>query len=304
MATAAAQGTAPLDEVMLAMDVVDTIRHRELIVERELGSEERRAELQARLKALYAAQGIDVPEHVLAEGVAALELDRFVYTPPAPGLSTSLARLYISRSRWGKPVLGALGVLAAAMLGYQLLVAGPREAAIAALPEQLQTQYDTTVSAARVPEAEAQAAELLAAGEGALARGEHDEAERAAAGLAALRARLEQEYELRIVSRPGELSGVWRVPDDNPNGQNFYVIVEALGRDGRALSLPVLNEEDGRTREVAKWGLRVDEDTFRALQADKSDDGIIQNNLAGRKRAGYLEPEFTIATSGATITSW
>ncbi|MEJ2604942.1 MAG: DUF6384 family protein, partial [Gammaproteobacteria bacterium] len=43
MATAnAASREAPLDEVMLAMDVVDTIRHQELIVERELRSGERR----------------------------------------------------------------------------------------------------------------------------------------------------------------------------------------------------------------------------------------------------------------------
>ena len=64
-------GRPPLDDVMLAMDVVDTIRHQELIVERELNSEERRKQLVARLKSLYAAQGLDVPEHVLAEGVAA-----------------------------------------------------------------------------------------------------------------------------------------------------------------------------------------------------------------------------------------
>ncbi len=296
--------SAQLDEVMLAMDVVDTIRHRELIVERELRSEERREELKARLKALYAAQGLDVPDHVLAEGVAALEQDRFAYTPPPEGLKTALARLYVSRSRWGKPVLAVAAVVAAAIVGYQLLIAMPREARIAALPAQLEQQYETTVAAARVPEAEEQAAALRAAGERALANGEHDDAARAADELAALRARLEQAYELRIVSRPGELSGVWRVPDENPRGQNFYVIVEALDESGRALTLPVRNEEDGQTYQVAKWGLRVDEETFRMLQSDKLDDGIIQNDLAGRKRSGYLEPEFTIATTGGAITRW
>lgn len=297
-------GSAPLDEVMLAMDVVDTIRHRELIVERELRSGERRADLQARLKALYAAQGIDVPEHVLVEGVAALEQDRFAYTPPTPGLRTSLAGLYVARSRWGKPLLAIAGIVAAALLGYELLVAGPREAQIARLPTALQTQYEATVAAARAPEAEERAAALLAAGQSAVASGAYPQAAQAADELAALRARLEQEYELTIVSRPGELSGVWRIPGDNANAQNFYVIVEALDSNGRALTLPVRNEEDGRTYQVARWGLRVDEETFGRLQADKRDDGIIQQSLAGRKRPGYLEPEYVIATTGGAITSW
>src|SRR5690606_38464120 len=110
---------------------------------------------------------------------------------------------------------------------------------------------------------DAQADALFTDGQAALARGEHEEARRAAADLAALRARLEQEYELRIVSRPGELSGIWRIPEDNPDAQNFYVIVEAIDAEGRALTLPVRNEEDGRIYQVDKWGLRVNEPTFR-----------------------------------------
>jgi hypothetical protein len=38
---------------------------------------------------------------------------------------------------------------------------------------------------------------------------------------------------------------------------------------------------------------------FDAIRADKVDDGIIQNNRAGVKQRGYLEPEYAIPTSGA-----
>ena len=72
---------APLDDVMLAMDVVDNLRHADQLVERELRTEERDRQLKERLRKLYAAQGIDVPEHILDEGVAALHEDRFVYRP-------------------------------------------------------------------------------------------------------------------------------------------------------------------------------------------------------------------------------
>ena len=57
---------------------------------------------------------------------------------------------------------------------------------------------------------------------------------------------VEQAYTLQIVSRPGEKSGVWRVPDANPDARNYYIIVEALSADGRSLQVPVVNEESGQ----------------------------------------------------------
>ncbi|MGB5297749.1 MAG: DUF6384 family protein, partial [Thiogranum sp.] len=69
----------PLDDVMLAMDVVDTLRRRRRLVERELDAEGREQDLKQRLRKIYTAQGIEVPDHVLEEGVAALKEERFVY---------------------------------------------------------------------------------------------------------------------------------------------------------------------------------------------------------------------------------
>src|SRR5262249_56235602 len=73
-----------LDDVMIAMDVVDTLRHREDLVARELNEEGREGELVARLRQIYRDQGIDVPDRVLAEGVKALQDNRFLYPPPLP----------------------------------------------------------------------------------------------------------------------------------------------------------------------------------------------------------------------------
>ncbi len=77
------QDKPPLDEMMLAMDVVDTLRRRQRLVEREFDSEGREQDLKQRLRKIYAAQGIEVPDHVLEEGVAALREERFVYKSPA-----------------------------------------------------------------------------------------------------------------------------------------------------------------------------------------------------------------------------
>ncbi|MGB5744091.1 MAG: DUF6384 family protein, partial [Sedimenticolaceae bacterium] len=57
----------PLDDVMLAMDVVDTLRRRDRLVARELDEAGREADLKQRLKGIYAQQGIDVPDHVVEQ---------------------------------------------------------------------------------------------------------------------------------------------------------------------------------------------------------------------------------------------
>ena len=55
---AAATQTVPakLDDLMMAMDVVDTLRHRERLVEQELNEDVREEQLIARLRALFKRQ--------------------------------------------------------------------------------------------------------------------------------------------------------------------------------------------------------------------------------------------------------
>src|SRR5690349_12639046 len=104
---AATEEPRKLDDVLLAMDVVDTLRHRDSMVDQELNAEAREGQLVARLKEIYGAQGIDVPERILKDGVKALDEQRFVYKPPLPSLGVSLAKVYITRKRWG-PVMGVI----------------------------------------------------------------------------------------------------------------------------------------------------------------------------------------------------
>src|SRR5919206_1038490 len=99
---------ARLDDLMLAMDVVDTLRHREDWVARELDESAREAALVERLRHIYEGQGIPVSDRVLREGVRALQQSRFVYTPPKPGLATTLARIWVSRALIGKGLLAIL----------------------------------------------------------------------------------------------------------------------------------------------------------------------------------------------------
>ena len=64
----------------------------------------------------------------------------------------------------------------------------------------------------------------------------------AVADLDALRAAILRTYTLTIVSRQGEDTGVFRIPDVNEDARNYYLIVEALTDTGEALAVPVINE--------------------------------------------------------------
>ena len=122
--------------------------------------------------------------------------------------------------------------------------------------------------------------------------------------MANLQRDVELEYELRIAAQPGSRSGVWRIPDANTGARNYYIIVEAVNKFGKLEEVPVMNEEDGKTYRVNQWGLRVEEQLFQQVAADKADDGIIQNNRFGNKKRGFLTPDYVMPTTGAAITQW
>lgn len=359
MAERQSSDTQPLDEVMLAMDVVDTLRHSQRLVERELDTEHREQVLMQKLRDIYTSQGIAVPDHILAEGVAALREERFTYKPPQPSLAVTLARLYVSRGKWAKPLLIGITVSVVALVAYQFGSQGLRryrlgqQQAVATAAQaqwedfvksepdaqarvigetiyrrvqtalqrgdarvaqtqlaqladlqKLQAELAAVVAEAKVPEATTQAKHDYAEGLAALGADDVERAHAAATRLATLRTQLAQEYTLRIVSRPGEPSGVWREPEQNPQARNYYLIVEAVSPDGQVLPLSVTSEEDGTTSPVSTWGVRVSEQVFAGIRADKQDDGIIQNSQVGVKRRGFLHPEYLIPTSGGMITSW
>src|SRR3954470_2520539 len=116
-----------LDELMLAMDVVDTLRHQDSLVARELDETRREAQLIERLRQIYRDQGIEVPDRVLHEGVRALKESRFVYTPPSPGLARTLALAWVHRGRTGKALLGLLVTAGIGWGAYQVGVVRPAQ---------------------------------------------------------------------------------------------------------------------------------------------------------------------------------
>ncbi len=103
---------------MLAMDIVDTLRHEQSLVERELASDLRDDAFVARVQQIYASQGIEVTSALIRKGVEELKQDRFAYTPPPRSFALRLAEVWVDRWRWAKRSLIAGFVLA---FGYAVV---------------------------------------------------------------------------------------------------------------------------------------------------------------------------------------
>lgn len=301
-----------LDDVMLAMDVVDTLRHNERMVASDLSADEREAALIERLRKIYTAQGIDVPDEILRDGVKALEEKRFVYEPPERSFSTRMATIYVTRDRWLKPLLIGLAVLIAAWVAYYFLVQAPKQAAAEqrrieltqTFPEGLQKFHGQIVKLTKDPAIRSRADAFLENGRAAVASADYDRASGLMNQMIQLTEDLRQSYNVRIISRPGEYSGVFRVPDDNPRGRNYYLIVEAVDAGGALVPVLISSEEDQKTKRTGTWGIRVSKRVFDAVGEDKADDQIIQNSIIGEKRRGALEPDYRIPVLGGRIVEW
>ena len=469
----------PLSKVMLAMDVVDTLRHHRAIVESELNEEARERALIERVKAIYGSQGIDVPDEVIREGVEALARDRFTYKPPERTLAVRLAEIYVRRGFYTKILLALLAIGGAiwgsfafanhkrdqaliqgfdARLGdHQQETAGidvriaaaERELAtvdsdrpvIRDIAQQAQSRLAQVRSALAswkqgtpplvskaYPDARDEMDQLLEARRefvGSLGRdvgrveaslqvvsmlresgselgsamsllqgvtiSEQDQAridamqkladaaidsgdpelakqrvaqltslvrslrvaeaakrdieaqlaaadvritslptlerdvvnelaelhERVTANLKAGRINeakdqvdqlrwmvgvLDQAYEMRIISRHGERSGIWRYPVGRPNVRNYYIQVEAIGKDGRALTLEFKNEETQRMVKTNRIAIRVPKSVYEAIKKDKLDNGLIDDNLFAVKKRGERSPDYKFDVDGGWIT--
>lgn len=293
------------------MDVVDTLRHQEDVALRELAQEGRDDALKERLRRIYESQGLAVSDHILDEGIKALKESRFTYEPTPPGLSRTLAGLWVRRGAFGK-TLAVLAILALAWIGWSVWqqTAAERSAEAArielteTLPRQLAAAGQAALAEAKTGDARERVEQLQSDASAALARSDVQAARVALADLERVRGELMRVYELRIVSRPGEQSGVFRIPDVNSAARNYYLIVEAVTPGGQLLSFPIRSEENGQTKTVSKWGIRVPQQTYDSVRRDKADDGILQGDVLAIKQRGALEPAYSMAVSGGAITEW
>ena len=126
----------------------------------------------------------------------------------------------------------------------------------------------------------------------------------AATKLGALRATLEEEFELRVVQSPKSAVDAYYDDAKGTRVSGYYLLVEAVTADGTVLPRSIRDAEDGRVRTVRKWGEQVPASVYERINADKLQDGVVDENVFARKRRGFLRDEVTLLneTRSAPLT--
>ena len=295
---------APLTDAMLTMDVVDTLKASPGLAEA--------ADAAAQLRALYARLGIELGDTAAAQGIEAFRTGSFDYVP-ARGPAAALARLYAGRRHWAPGALAAIVFVALGLGGYFFLYQPYQESRAT----QAQLELKTALPAAdgwAVPD-HLRRDQGAAGGQRARRRcATRARRQRSAATAPAPRRRspalpqirdtLSVGYTLRIVDRPDVKWGFWTFPEDNAEATNYFLVVEARDAGGNPVNVPITDMQSGRTERVSMWALRVPEEIYRTVEADKTDNGRISRDLVGAKDIGFLDPDYTVDVLGGALTRW
>ena len=149
-----------------------------------------------------------------------------------------------------------------------------------------------------------EAVNLLASADSAWKAGNVAQARSIHQNIKAQDVALGQQYTLRVASGPDVRSGVWRYYDRDQNKKSFYIIVDAVDAAGNPVTLPITNEENGKVSQTSRFGVRVPEKVYNAIRDDKTDNGIVDNNIFANKRSGTFDVSYEYDISGGTITEW
>lgn len=304
---AATAGSADLTDAMLAVDVANTVRRTG-----DVAVSTAESVLRDTLRAQYRQQGIAVSDAALDIGIAAAADGRFGYQPPGRGLGVTAARLYVVRDRW-LPATVAVVLMFVIGFGGFFLVYRPWHESQAQqaeldlsqrMPAAMDALYQTIYDETKVQQAANDALAIRDRGKEAAGKGDRAAAQQALDDLTLVRDRLREDYQLKVVDGAGAKWGFWTFPKSNSEATNYYLVVQPLDAQGKPETLPVRDEETGRTEAVSVWAERVPEEVYRAVEADKADDGIIEQSLVAVKDFGFLEPDYLVQVLGGQLTRW
>ena len=368
-----------LSDVVVTMDIVDTLRHDKRMQEYALSEGDRRQAAIEQIKKAYSSQGVEVSDETISMALEKKREDELAHNPKVSGFIYLLAKLYVFRNRIFKYTASLILVVMFASAGYQYTgyLSDKRFAQYQTyISETLFEQLSLTIDQAEklqlelgedislkilaanseferakrlndVSFAEAAIADVVSA-ISALERKKlaqvlaedvdgfqetmfeyvTDEVAReilqdklrvlrqvAATGIERdySKAKLEISdaynyimlpFEFRIVNRNGVRSGVERTHDQT-GAKSWYIIVEAVSPSGEVYPLKIRDRLLGKTKTMKAWGIKVTEEQYLAVGADKKDNGVIDDEIAGSKAAREYDITWTLdAYTGETINSW
>ncbi|MFO1054482.1 MAG: DUF6384 family protein [Planctomycetota bacterium] len=304
-------------ELLRIMDVATALRRERERAERELAIDETKDKLRERLRAAARESGDPVSDAEIETAIAQYFRAQFEFADPKPGWRRLVALSWIHRGR----VAVVTGVIVAAIVGLRMLVfapgaplssAGRVQRATEAAHAPLSAAVDRLRSLAKGDEARAAVDQIAARAASTYAKQDVSGMESVKEDADALAAILALDYVIRVISRPGEHSGIDAYYEDAAGKRvsGYYLVVEAF--DGRrVLPMSIADAELQKVMTVRKWGEQVPKAVYDRIAADKQADGIVDDAVFARKTRGTLhevvemkgEDGATPLTRGRRITT-
>lgn len=197
------------------------------------------------------------------------------------------------------------GVKAAGDAVTQLIALTGDAARVANLTKELRAAIAQFSSMGLSRDEMSQVAVLALAGEAAIKALDGKSAQDAVDRLNDLARYAEIPLTVTIVDRTGVKSGVERRYKES-GGKSWFLVAEALDPSGRAVEIPVTSAESGVTRQARVFGVRVSQEEYEKVKADKKSDGHIDERQLGAKPAKSLTIRYGrgIADKPDLILEW
>lgn len=295
------------------MDVASTLRREREAAAAQLDLGQTKALLRRKLRETAEVTGEKVTDAEIEVAIDHYYRTLHRYEDPEPSWKTRLAHLYIRRV----PIGIALAVLAAIGIFYWWLffaASGPfseEGRARRAAEQEAEAQAAARRSAASereqvgrlVEQFEAEYRKVMAIAEEPAARAAAEQDKQRFDAVDAWTAdalrisvdkmrerfvKLSGSYSIRVVSRPGELSGTDARVERTGQLSGYYLIVEAVTPAGEIIGQSIRDAETRQLRRVRKWGEQVPKAVFDRVAADKRADGIVDDDLFAVKREGWI----------------
>lgn len=304
-----------LEQMTRIMDVAATLRKEQAVVEQQLNIDQIKAKLRERLLEAAKVSGDPVTAEQIDAAIEQYYDQLHEFREPPLGFRSFFAHLWVRR----RPIVAAIfGLVTLWALLWGLLAFGflPGKAQNARIFSAIEREAAAVQELARDADVAPELATLVASAKAALEQGDKAKLAQIAAEISAIEAELASEYTVVIASGSGEQSGLERIWTDESGSRTsgYYVIVEARGRDGQPVRVPIASREQGAEGPpvmTSRWAEQVPQDVFERLEADKRADGVLDEHVFGVKHRGDrgVEVQLKSAAGGAIerqgqITSW
>ena len=308
--------TLDLHEMMRIMDVASTLRKERETVLRELNLEQTKQHLRERLQAAAEVTGDQVTPAEIEAAIDQYYANLHAFVEPRRSLRTVLAHLYIRRRAIAAVFipLVLMGVLVWALfLARFAPLSGEarQQRRIATVQASIERQHNEIQAIVRDADSKSEAESLLAESEVYKNDGNAQALNSVADELDRLLVDLQAEYTIRVVSEPGELSGIPREVENTGAVSGYYLILEARDPSGNVVSQRIRNRETGEFESVDRWGEQVPLEVFERIEKDKREDGVVDRNVFAVKEKGYRAEVVKMLDAGGQplvrqgqITSW